>query len=160
MLISKSKRLLKKLLFFGLQSVFLIFLTCLPPALCSAGEIVAIVNKSLNITKISFKDLKLIYLGRKKSWPNGEVISIFLPPSKSKPMNFLIFKLLKFSNEGDLSRFYLKSVFQEVFINPPISVVDTDFAIANVMASLGGIALVEFEKIPKESNVTVVHLEE
>ncbi len=161
MFILQSKRILKKLLSLVRPGVILIFFTCLPPNLCLADEIVAIVNKDLNLQKnLSLNDLRLIFQGRKKTWSNGKNILIFLPPFKSKPMDFLVSKIFRFNNEIDVSRFYLKAVFQQVFINPPKPVIDIYYAVAEVAAAAGGIALVELEKIPKGSEVAVVHLEE
>lgn len=161
MFILQSKRTIKKILSLVLPGVLLIFLTCISPNICQAGEIVAIVNKDLNLQKkISINDLRLIFQGRKKTWDNGKHILIFLPPFKSKPMEFLVSKIFRFNSEVDVSRFYLKTVFQQVFINPPKPVIDIHYAIAEVAAAEGGIALVELERIPEGSEVVVVHLEE
>lgn len=161
MLILQLKHKLKNLLSLILPGVVFLFLICLPPNLSFGDEIVAIVNKDLNLQeKLSINDLRLIFQGRKKTWKNGKNILIILPPFQSKPMEFLVSQVFRFNTEVDVSRFYLKAVFQQVFINPPKPVIDIHYSIAEVAAAPGGIALIEVDKIPEGSEIAVVHLGE
>jgi ABC-type phosphate transport system substrate-binding protein len=42
-----------------------------------AADIVLVVNKSNPVSSLSAQDAKMIYLGNKKSWDNGEKITLY-----------------------------------------------------------------------------------
>lgn len=134
----------------------LLLLTFLSPKLCFAAEIGVIVNKSQNTPALSAQDLQLIYKGKKKVWGNGENIILFLPPIKSEAMQFLVKEVFKKNSESEVSRFYLQAVFQQVFVNPPKSVANTRYAVAVISANPGGIAIVDLDELPPDSNVNIV----
>ena len=52
-----------------------------------AEGIVAIVNAGNDVSEISLSDLKKIYLMKKKTWPNGRDIMVWLPPSGGAEMD-------------------------------------------------------------------------
>ncbi|PKG86381.1 hypothetical protein CXF85_01375 [Colwellia sp. 75C3] len=43
-----------------------------------------IVNESVNLSKISYQQIKSIYLGQQSHWPNGHLIKLYKLPSKHK----------------------------------------------------------------------------
>ena len=89
-----------------------IMVSCLTPSGFAAGEhFVVIVNEGNKAGGISANELKLIYLGKKKMWPSGDKIMMWLPPSKSAEMGYLLSEILKFKDEADLKKYYLSAIF-------------------------------------------------
>lgn len=124
----------------------------------TAGEIVAIVNKSQTVSHLSIKDLQLIYKGKKKTWDNGESIVLCLPPFGSEPMDFLVHRVFRINSEAEVSGFYLQAVFQQVFVNPPKSYVDARFAAFDVATIPGAIAIVDRDELPPDADVKIVQM--
>jgi ABC-type phosphate transport system substrate-binding protein len=131
--------------------------TLLSTPTCSA-EVVAIVHKNHDVAQMSFRDLKYIYEGKKKSWADGESIVLYLPPAKSEMMDTLATKVFKMESDTEVSKYYLKAIFQQVFSTPPQSVDDTQQAVREIAANPGGIAIVESNELPANSQVNVVKL--
>jgi len=129
-----------------------------PPAIAQPGDIVAIVNRDLPLTRLTIKDLQLIYKGKKKTWDTGENIVLCLPPFGSGPMDFLVHRVFRINSEAEVSGFYLHAVFQQVFVNPPKSYADTRFAAIDVEAIPGAIAIVDRALLPAGHRVKIVEI--
>lgn len=118
----------------------------------------AIVNKGNNTGDLSARDVLMIYEGKKKSWDNGEAINLLLPPSNSESMKILTEKIFKFSSEADVSKFYLKAVFQQKFATPPKSVTSANDAVTEIVVSPGAIAIVDAAEVSDKSKVKILKI--
>ncbi len=145
----KIKYFLKSLI---VLELFICFFTFVP---VYAGEIVAIVNINNKVSILSLRDLRLIYQGSKKSWNGGEGITLFLPPPKSEAMKALASNVFNVDGPGAVAKFYLRAVYQEKFASPPKT---SDNAVADVAATLGGIAIVDASEIGDNDSVKVVRV--
>ncbi|MBI4384615.1 MAG: substrate-binding domain-containing protein [Nitrospinae bacterium] len=124
--------------------------------ICHAGQIVVILNKNNNVAHLSIDDLQSIFEGRKKSWDGGETVVLILPPPKSEAMNTLAAKVFKKSDPADVARFYLKAIFQQVFVYPPKSAGTTEKAVAEVSQNEGAIAVVDAGEIDDKKSVRII----
>jgi hypothetical protein len=69
-------------------------------------------------------------------------------------------KVLRKNNEAEVSGFYLQAVFQQVFVNPPISFSSTNFTLAAVKGTPGAIAIMDLGEVPPDSDVRIAYLQE
>jgi len=112
------------------------------------------------MTQISLGELRNIYLGKTKNWKNGKRIVLFLPQSKSPSMDVLVKKILRLEDESEVSKLYLKLIFQQVFPTPPMLVLNTNDAVLKVRVNSGGIAIVRSSELPPKSSVNIVKIVE
>ncbi len=121
-----------------------------------AEGIVAIVNAANDVSDISLSDLKSIYLMKKKKWPNGRDIMVWLPPSQGDEMKFLLTNAVKIHDEADLKKYYLTAIFQQQITIIPASVLDSRDAAGKVAGSEGGLAIVKESEVLGISGIKIV----
>lgn len=143
-----------------LLSAGIFFIVILLQASASFPEVVAIVNQDHEMTQISIGELRNIYLGKTKNWGNGKRIILFLPQSKSPSMDVLAKKILRLEDESEVSKLYLKLIFQQVFPTPPMPVLNANDAVLKVTANPDGIAIVKSSELPPKSSVNTVKIVE
>jgi hypothetical protein len=127
-----------------------------PPAF--AEGIVAIVNAGNDVSEISLSDLKKIYLMKKKKWPNGRDIMVWLPPSGGAEMDALLANVLKIYDEADLKKYYLAAIFQQTIVVTPGSVSDGKEAAMKVAGHEGGLAIVKESEVGGSPGIKIVRI--
>ncbi len=123
-----------------------------------ADGIVAIVNADNDISEISLSDLKKIYLMKKKTWPNGRAIMVWLPPSGGEEMTALLVNALKIHDEADLKKYYLTAIFQQTIAITPGSVSGGQEAARKVAGHEGGVAIVKESEILGSPGIKIVRI--
>ncbi|MBI3617863.1 MAG: hypothetical protein HY210_06570 [Candidatus Omnitrophica bacterium] len=123
-----------------------------------ADGIVAIVNADNDISEISLSDLKKIYLMKKKKWPNGRDIMVWLPPSGGEEMTALLANVLKIPDEVDLKKYYLTAIFQQTIAIVPGSVSGGQEAARKVAGHEGGVAIVKESEILGSPGIKIVRI--
>ena len=125
----------------------------------TSPEVLVIVNKNQNISRITYSELRDIYMGKRKFWENGEKIVLFLPPPGSVPMDILVKKVFKKKTVAEVSKFYLKAIFQQVFPVLPRPLT-AGGAVASITSNPGGITIVESSDSISVGKVNIVQLTE
>jgi len=128
-------------------------------ALAQEERIVVIVNAANGITGISASELKLIYQIKRKRWIEGDDIELWLPPSKSREMDFLLSEIFKISSEADLRKYYLTAIFQQRITAIPSSVGDAQDAVRKVSRNKGGVALAKESEVLEAAGIKIVAIE-
>ena len=134
-----------------------IFLFAAGPSAFAEG-IVAIVNAGNDVSEISLSDLKKIYLMKKKTWPNGRDIMVWLPPSGGEEMTALLADVLKIPDEVDLKKYYLTAIFQQTIAIIPGSVSGGPEAARKVADHEGGLAIVKESEILGSPGIKIVRI--
>mgnify|MGYP001593762029 CR=1 FL=1 len=127
-----------------------------PPAF--AEGIVAIVNAGNDVSEISLSDLKKIYLMKKKTWPNGRDIMVWLPPSGGAEMDALLANALKIHDEADLKKYYLTAIFQQTIAITPGSVSGGQEAARKVAGHEGGLAIVKESEVGGSPGIKIIRI--
>lgn len=123
-----------------------------------AGDIVVIVNKNNKVSGISLHDLRMMYEGNKKNWPEGGRITVFLPPAGSEEMQALNAHVFKYSDEQEIKKYYLMAIFQQKISTVPSSVFNAQDAVKRVSNDTGGIAVVQESEITDGQGVKVIRV--
>jgi ABC-type phosphate transport system substrate-binding protein len=124
----------------------------------AASEIVAIVHPSNPIAGLSSRELGRIYLIRKKSWADGSLIHILLPPAGSPASKELGLKVFG-KGEQAIRAYYLKSIFRQRITTPPEQATSPSDAISAVAADPAAITLVSRAEVSGSSAIRVVPIE-
>ena len=79
-------------------------------AAASGDELAIVVNKTSTVVNLSYSDLKVIYLGDKEHWPNGQkVLTVALASGRPELKAFL--KHVCGMSEGDYKKYFLQASF-------------------------------------------------
>lgn len=114
------------------------------PAVCFSGKIVVVVNSENGVSSLSIGDLRKLFKGEKKIWNDGTPVRLFLPSMESEAMEKLMKKILRKNKPSEVTRFYLRAVFQQKFASPPRYYPDPVLAVSSTP---GGICLVDSSEI-------------
>ena len=131
---------------------------CVSSGFAAEQHFVVIVNNGNNIIGISANELKLIYLGKKKMWASGDKITIWLPPSQSAEMRFLLLEILKFKDETDLKKHYLSAIFEQKMTVIPSAVHNAEDAARKVARYKGGMALVNASDVRGYAGIKILDI--
>ncbi len=126
---------------------------------CSAGEVVVIVNKNQNVSHLSLSDMQYFYKGDKIKWADNERVVLFLPPPDSDAAKFLVEKILTLRSHAEISKFYLHAIFQQKIVVPPEPTLSVKDAVRRVSSTPGGVAIVDKEDLAESSSVTIIELD-
>ncbi len=130
------------------------------PVFAADEHFVVIVNNANNVGGISANEIKLIYLGKKKMWSNGEKIVMWLPASQSAEMRFLLSEILKFKDEMDLKKYYLSAIFEQRMTVIPSAVRNPEDTARKVAKNKGGIALVNEADVQGYEGIKILNIKE
>jgi ABC-type phosphate transport system substrate-binding protein len=134
--------------------VFLFF-TGLKPV---AAEVVAIANVKNPISSLTVIDLRKMYKGKRLKWSHGENIKLFLPPSKSAEMKTILQKVFRFKSEVQISKFYVKAIFQQKFVRLPEATNGMNESILKVAQNPGGIALIDLKETEAKEDIKLIRI--
>jgi len=123
-----------------------------------AGEIVALTHPSNDQTSLVMDDLRLMYSASRRQWPDRTPVLLIVPPPGSPAMDFLVKRVLRKPSEDDVSRFYVKMVYQQKITSPPKQL-STAEAVALVRSVPGALALAERSEVAGASGVQVIPIE-
>jgi hypothetical protein len=122
------------------------------------GEIVAIVHPSNPIAELSSRDIGRIYMIRKRSWDDGSLIRIVLPPAGS-PASLELGRRVFGKGEQAMSTYYLKSIFRQRIAAPPERATSTADAVSAVASDPAAIALASRADVAGAAAVRIVPID-
>jgi hypothetical protein len=138
-------------------AAFLAVLLALAPV--ASAEVVVIVHPGNSVEGLSLRDLTRIYKVQRSRWPDGTLITPFLPPRDSVENRKLLERVFQLQSDAALARYYLRAIFQQRIADQPYRCVGPLEAVRRVATERGGIALVEREALPKDAAVRVIAVE-
>jgi hypothetical protein len=121
-------------------------------------EVVAIVNETSPVERITLSELRLLYSLYRRSWHGGDRVVLILPKEGSSAMTFLTNEIFRGREGRDIEDYYRTAVFQQRIALVPEKA-DDRRAIALVRGAPGAIALIE-RKQTVESGVRMLEIHE
>ena len=128
-------------------------LFALSDADAASGRVVIIVNQNKSVEEQSLSTLKNIYVGNVKAWSGNGKTFVILPPPGSAEMQALLTKVLGLQEEDDLSRMYLKLIFQQKITKIPLTAQTIEAAVTNVASTEGALAIVDEASLAPDAKV-------
>jgi hypothetical protein len=120
--------------------------------------VVAVVNPTNDVRKLSIHDLRLIYGLYKRTWPGGVRIHVILPTEEGPVMKFLAAQLLHMKFEADVERFYLQAVVQQRIGARPLRFPLKE-ALDRIRSDPGAITLADSRQVEGVAGVRVIEIE-
>ena len=122
-------------------------------------KIVVIINKKNPVDVMTVKDLKDIYKFKKTKWINDD-IQVFLPPSGSKAMAFLVDDIFNVDNERGVDKYYIYYAYKNNIGVTHNHSLNTKEAVQKVSNDKSAIAIVPFfEIIEDKDKVKILEVE-
>lgn len=101
----------------GIMMLAIVGAFMVQPGTASAGDIIVIGNRSVPASQLNAKDIKNIYLGKKKLWENGMKVAFVMLKDGDVTKRFLKSYVKK--NPGMFNKYWKKKMFTGAG-NPPI----------------------------------------
>ena len=136
-----------------LSIVFLLLCMCAIPGVILSAETVAIVHKDCAEQSLSLKDIKNIYVARKRSWANGSKIVICTLNKGDSHEQFL--RQVVSKTPSQFRAFWRKLVFTGKGRMPKVFTNDQE-AMAYVAEHLNAIAYVDKQSVAGSESVRIV----
>jgi hypothetical protein len=119
-------------------------------------EVVAIVNETSPVERITLSELRLLYSLYRRTWQGGDRVVLILPKEGSSAMTFLTSEIFRGREGRDIADYYRTAAFQQRIAVLP-ETADDRRAIALVRGVPGAIALIE-RKQTVESGVRMLEI--
>lgn len=124
----------------------------------AADQVVAVVHPSNPVESISLKQLRLLYGTYKRTWGNGEPVQLILPPGEDPALAFLVDVVFKKQSMDDLSRYYVKAIFQQKISKAPPQLTRLQ-ALATVRKEPGAIVLLDRASVDDAEGLRILPIE-
>jgi len=124
-----------------------------------AAEVVAVLHPDNPTRELSVKQLRLLYGAYKRQWAGGDGVHLLLPPSGDPAMAFLVSRVFRKSDEGEIARYYLEAIYQQKIAHPPPQV-PVGRALDIVREDPGAIALVARAHLAETPGLRVIAIGE
>ncbi|MCK5830804.1 MAG: hypothetical protein KAH20_10935 [Methylococcales bacterium] len=126
------------------------------PALSPAERerIVVIINKDNKITSLTIKELKALYKEQKRTWSNGEAVTLYLPLPNSDAFVWLTRHVFLKKSATSVMQFYMKGLNSnklKIPVTPSNSVLD-------VSRKKGAIAIVKAGEVERSDTVKIISI--
>jgi len=116
-------------------------------------RLVAIVNSRNKVSGLTLRKLKYLFKGTRKTWANGETVTLFLPPPHSAAQLWLAQNVFQKRDPMSVAQFYVKALVRGEFLQiPPISTM----GVIDVSRIHGGIAIVKQSEIDGSDSVKII----
>ena len=128
-------------------SVLLLLLTGVGGTYATAqsGVIAVVVSEKNLCTDIRPSDLRKIFAGEKRSWPNGVAIKIFVR-GPGTPERYALLDLLKM-NEGEYRQHWVAQIFRGEAQSEPVTLPSNGMQREAALAFPGAVELVNMEDV-------------
>ncbi len=123
-------------------------------SLVEREKIVVIINRNNNISSLTLNQLKSLYKERKKTWSNGEDVTLYLPLPNSDAFLWLTRKVFLEKSVTSVMQFYMKGLNSnklKIPVTPLNSVLD-------VSRKNGAIAIVKAGEIEGNDAVKIISI--
>lgn len=126
------------------------------PAASADVDVVAIVNETSPIERITLSELRLLYGLYRRIWNGGVRVVLILPENGSSAMTFLTRAIFRRRDTQEIEDYYRTAAFQQRIAVLPLTA-DDRRAIALVRSRPGAIALIE-RKRAAEPGVRILEI--
>jgi hypothetical protein len=128
------------------------------PAAVRADELVVVLNEKNPASTVSLQQLRLIYGGYKRSWPDGTPIQLLLPAAGSAAMHAMVTRVFKRQSEEEVAQYYVDLVFQQKLTRPPAQLPIRE-SLARVRSQPGAIVVAEQSEVDDPRGLRLLPLE-
>ncbi len=123
-------------------------------SLAERERIVVIVNKKNIVSSLTLNELKSLYKEQKRTWSNGEGVTLFLPPPKSDEFLWLARNVFLKDSPSSVMQFYMKGLVSNKLTIPATST----NSVLDVSRIIGGIAIVKAGKVEGQGETKIVFM--
>jgi hypothetical protein len=118
-------------------------------------QIVVIVNKRNKVSSLTLSELKSLYKGYQKTWPNGETVTLYLPLVNSEAHLWLTQNVFLKKTSTAVTQFYMRGLNRYHFTTMPKTSTNS---ISDVSHIVGGIAIVTLGEIEGHDAIKIVSI--
>ncbi len=115
-------------------------------------EIVVIVNKKNNVSSLTLNQLKSLYKEQKKTWPNGEIVTLYLPSADSDEFLWLARNVFLKKSPASVIQFYMKGLNRNKLKMPATSI----NSILDVSRIAGSIAIIKAGETEGHDSIKII----
>jgi hypothetical protein len=119
-------------------------------------RLVAIVNSRNKVSGLTLRELKYLFTGRRKTWANGETVTLFLPPLHSAAQLWLAQNVFQKRDPMSVAQFYIKALVRGEFLQIPA--ISTK-GVIDVSRIHGGIAIVKQGETDGTDSVKIIPID-
>ncbi len=123
-------------------------------SLADQERIVVIVNKKNKVSSLTINELKSLYKKQKRTWSNGEGVTLFLPPPTSDEFLWLARNVFLKKSSSSVMQFYMKGLVRNKLTIPATST----NSVFDVSRITGGIAIVKAGKVERQAATKIVFM--
>jgi hypothetical protein len=118
-------------------------------------RIVVIVNKQNKVSSLTLSELKSLYKGYQKTWPNGETVTLYLPPVNSEAHMWLTQNVFLKTSSTAVTQFYMRGLNRYQFTTMPETSTNS---ISDVSHIAGGIAIVKAGETEGHRSIKIISI--
>jgi hypothetical protein len=120
------------------------------------NRIVVIVNKQNKVSTLTLRELKSLFKGHQKTWPNGEIVTLYLPPTGGDTQLWLGNNVFQNSSPAAVPQYYMGELIRNDLTKLPETSTN---AVSDVSRITGGIAIVKVGEIDESNSVKIVPID-
>ena len=125
-------------------------------SLAERNRIVVIVNKRNKVSTLTLRELKSLFKGHQKTWPNGEIVTLYLPPTGGETLLWLGKNVFQNSSPAAVPQYYMGELIRNDLTKIPET---TTNGVSDVSRIIGGIAIVKVGEIKDNNSVKIVPID-
>lgn len=122
----------------------------------AAGDIAVIVHPDVDVSNLSFAELRKIMLGDRQFWPSGQKVTLIVAEPVDAGRSVLLDRVYNMS-EQQFRQYWIARVFRGEVAEDPKVVISSAGVIEMVSVLNGSIAFVDFQDVP--SGVSVLSID-
>jgi hypothetical protein len=117
---------------------------------------VVIVNKQNKVSTLTLRELKSLFKGHQKTWPNGEIVTLYIPPTGGETQLWLGKNVFQSSSPAAVPQYYMGELIRNDLTKIPDT---TTNGVSDVSRIIGGIAIVKVGEIKGNHSVKIVPID-
>jgi hypothetical protein len=124
-------------------------------SIIGSERVVVIVNKNNKISSLTLRELKSLYKEKKRTWPNGERVALYLPPPNSDEFLWLTRNIFLEESPTPVIQFYMKGLNRNKLKMP----YTTTNSVLDVSRIEGGIAIVKAKETKGYDSIKIISVD-
>lgn len=123
-----------------------------------AEEFVVLTGVENPVETLTIHDVRRMFRGDMKRWPDGERVVVLLPARGSKALDRVARNVLQLSSVAELSQFYMAAIFRQQIVEPPPTAT-TDQAIEILKARSRALTVAPLSAVEGREDVRRIRVE-
>ncbi len=124
-------------------------------SIVGSERVVVIVNKKNKVSSLTLRELKSLYKEKKRTWPNGKRVALYLPPPNSDEFLWLTRNIFLKESPASVIQFYMKGLNRNKLKMP----YRTTNSVLDVSRIEGGIAIVKARETKGYDSIKIVSVD-